>query len=130
MAGSDYKTRTQQFYDEVLNQGHVERLGEFVDPAFLGPAGRMEAISSSITQLRKQFPGVRLEVDNIIVDGNNVVACWRMTGGEFSRMFSFIQRPGNAPSVSEISGVHVIQIENGKVRDIKSYADLSPYMRT
>ena len=57
MAGSDYKTRTQQFYDGVLNQGHVERLGEYVDPAFLEPAGQMESISSSITQLRKKFPG-------------------------------------------------------------------------
>jgi predicted ester cyclase len=129
-ASEDYRNRTRQFYDEVINGGNLDALQDFIDAELLTPAGRADGIKSSIGAIHRRFPNARIEVEKILVDGEHIVACWRMTGGDFGPMLSFGQATTNEPRVSEISGVHLLTIRDGKVREIRSYADLSPYVRT
>jgi predicted ester cyclase len=128
----DYKRRAREFYEEVLNNRRLDRLEEFLDPSFLERTPQVaegfEGIRSSIAALHDQFPNARIDLEDIIAEGDQVVTSWRMTGGEFGSMFNLGRGEDGQGEVTQISGVIIMRIQEGKVREMRSYADLSPFV--
>jgi steroid delta-isomerase-like uncharacterized protein len=123
-----YRQRAREFYEEVLNNKRLERLEDFLAPDFLDPSGPqvtggIEGYRSYISSFHRMFPNARVELEEVIVEGDRVVTCWRMTGGDSGSMFSFRPAEGGG---AEVSGVNIMRIRNGKVQEMRSYADLTP----
>jgi len=59
--------------DEVVASDHVHRVG---DDELRGP----DEIKAAVVGLRKEFPDLRFEIDDLISDGDEVVLRWTATG--------------------------------------------------
>jgi steroid delta-isomerase-like uncharacterized protein len=78
--------------EKIWNGGDYDSLEEFVSPDFvvhLSPEQRVhgiEGVKNFYTGLRKSFPDIHFEIEEIIAEGDRVVTQWRATGthrGEF-----------------------------------------------
>ena len=93
---SDLKEVTQRVYDEIANQGNLDLIDEIFDDDFVEheelPAGMprdKEGVRMFFTMSRNAFPDFRMTVEDIIQEGNKVVARVRASGthkGEFMGM--------------------------------------------
>jgi predicted ester cyclase len=93
MAAEQSKALANRFVEEVINQGNIDRAGEFfaadyVDhvPAPPGFPTGIEGLKHCFTLFRQAFPDLHYTVDDTIVEGDKVVQ--RVTGrgtmkGEF-----------------------------------------------
>ena len=86
------KARTRQFYDEVVNAGAIDRVDEFCTEDFVdheefpGIPSDREGVKQFFSMMRSAFPDFRVEVEDVIVEGDKAAARIRMTGtheGEF-----------------------------------------------
>jgi len=57
-----------------------------------------------------------------------VVACWRMAGVDMGPLMRSAGVGAGQITVSEISGVHLLRFADGKLQDLRSYADLTPML--
>jgi predicted ester cyclase len=76
---SDPKELIRRMFDEVINQGRMDRLDEFFVDDFVdhGPMGDLHGIDAFrqvVEQWRAAVPDVHCTVDNLVVEGD--VAGW------------------------------------------------------
>ena len=89
---TDYSSHVRRMFDEVINNKNLDAIDELVAPSFMnhsmpmpepGPAGFRQVISAFTTA----FPDMRVDIDDVIVDGDRVATRGTMTGthdGEFN----------------------------------------------
>ena len=86
------KARTRQFYDEVVNAGAIDRVDEFCTEDFVdheefpGIPPDREGVKQFFSMMRSAFPDFRVEVEDVIVEGDKAAVRLRFTGtheGEF-----------------------------------------------
>ena len=110
------KALMRRFYDEAINGGDVALIDElfaadFVEhEEFPGLAGGREGVKQFFTMMRTAFPDFRMDVDDLIAEGDKVVARSTMSGthkGEFM---------GMAPSGKQfrVSAIDVVRFTGGK----------------
>ena len=83
-AGHDAIELTRRLYDEVWNTGNYEVAGELFHPDFAyaaapnlrGPEAKLQAIRRH----RTSSPDLHIQVDDIVVQGDQVAARWTITG--------------------------------------------------
>jgi steroid delta-isomerase-like uncharacterized protein len=89
------KELVRRVYDEVINGGNVALIDElfaadFVDhEEFPGLEGGREGVKQFFTMMRTAFPDLRMAIDDLIAEGDKVVARATMSGthkGEFMGM--------------------------------------------
>src|SRR5215469_991741 len=93
MTAEQNKALASRFVEEVINQGHIDRAGEFftanyVDhfPAPPGFPTGVEGLKQYFTLFRQAFPDIHYTIDDTVAEGDKVVQ--RLTGsgtmkGEF-----------------------------------------------
>lgn len=113
------KAVTKKFYDEVFNTGKVELLDKYVTadavehelfPGQKEPVMVIEQIKLFMTHLRTAFPDLKVEVKDLIAEGDKVTARIVLTGthkGEFNGI------PATGQKVS-FDAIDIIKFSNGK----------------
>ena len=72
----------RRIYDECVNAGHTDRLGEMVSDDFVGPQGERgpTGFAQTIAMLRAGFPDIRFTVEAVVADGDDVAVRWTWHG--------------------------------------------------
>ena len=106
----------QQSFGEAVNSGNLSALRDIVapnavdhDPApnqGMGPEGFI----SYFTELRTAFPDLKITVDHMVADDDNVAFAYTVTGTHDGPLMGF------APTGRKISarGMQITRFENGK----------------
>jgi steroid delta-isomerase-like uncharacterized protein len=77
------KILVMRIVEKLMNEGSMREAPGFIDPAVMGRPmggrGPHEALAV-IEGLRRAFPDLAFEVDDLIAEGDRVAATWVMTG--------------------------------------------------
>ena len=112
------KAEYTRFFDEVLNGRNLAVLDELNDPNFVDHArtdprpelSDLEAARESVAQLHRAFPDIKWSVEDMIAEGDRVVARWTAHGtheGEFMGI------PPTGKPVA-FSGIEIVRLAGGK----------------
>ena len=116
MSAEENKAIARRGY-EAINRNNLDALDEVVasditdrDPA-PGQAPGLEGVKQWFSSMHTAFPDFRMDVEDMIAEGDKVVARVRMSGthqGEFMG----IDPTGNRV---EISGIDILRVADGKI---------------
>jgi steroid delta-isomerase-like uncharacterized protein len=119
MSADDNRSLTQHFYEEVWNKGNLDAVddimtGDFVDhaapPGFpSGPEGAKQVF----TMYRTAFPDFRLSLEDLIAEGDKVVARW-VTHGTHQGELMGIPPTGKPVTVT---GIDLFRFAGGKIAE-------------
>ena len=108
--------KTQQAFGEAVNSGNLNAIRDLVapnavdnDPApdqGVGPEGFIKFF----TMLRTAFPDLKIAVDHMVADDDNVAFAYTVTG---THSGDFLGVPATGKSISA-RGMQITRFENGK----------------
>lgn len=123
----DIKAQSRKLFDEVWSQGRVSLLEDLIDPAYQGReplVGGMnrDGLKKAITAYRNAFPDLKFTVNQVNVDGDNVVVQWTAKGTQRAALLNL---PATGKSAT-ISGITCAEYKAGKLlRDHTEWDTLS-----
>ena len=122
MLTDDNKARVQRFFDEVINQKNLTALDQFVAPNAVNhtvPAGLPQVPNQFISMHLNAFPDAQVTVEDLLADGDIVVArvTYHATQQAAFRSFSTTGKP------ITVMGINIFRIENGKIVEHWGLAD-------
>jgi predicted ester cyclase len=101
---------------EKLNSNDLKGLQANVDPAVFA------ALSEKAARARTAFPDLKITVNNLIAEGDQVVASWTVSGthkGKVMQAHVGEVEPTNKPM--KINGVSIHRVSNGKIVSSTAY---------
>jgi steroid delta-isomerase-like uncharacterized protein len=109
------KTVMRQFFEEVYNRGNQSYMDEMSRPDFVShdrgnPTHDREGVKQIVTAIRSAFPDVHFTADDVLAEGDKVVARFTMVGthkGEFMGIPAT-----NRPIV--VTGIDIVRFVDGK----------------
>ncbi len=112
---ADGKTLVRRMYEEAWNEGRLDVIDEICAPDYvgIGPYGNEvgpEAVKRGVTARRVGFPDIHVKIDDLISEGDKVVAHLTFRGthdGEFQGV-----QPTGRPV--EWSGIWIYRVADGK----------------
>ena len=116
MTIEENKAKFRLVYDEILNKGKIELFDELCASNFVkhtlqpGADYGIEGSKQSVLMLRAAFPDITYTVEDLIAEGDKVVARWNAQGthtGEFMGI-----PPTNKPV--RFSGIEIIRVVDGQ----------------
>ena len=127
---NDNKALMRRVYDEVINGGNVALIDELVAADFIeheefpGLAGGREGMKQFFTMMRTAFPDLRMAVDDLIAEGDKVVARTTMSGTHKGKFM------GMDPSGKQfrVSAIDVIRFADGKAVEHWGLTDAAAMM--
>jgi steroid delta-isomerase-like uncharacterized protein len=120
-------------YFEERNRGNLAVIDELVSPTFIGhrPAGSTlpdlhgpADLREFLTTNRTAFPDAQTTVENLIAEGDQVVARWTLRGTQKGTLKTTVL--GDIPPTNKpvaMSGITIYRIEDGKIVEGWSIAD-------
>lgn len=122
MSLETHKALARRFREELYNTGNVAIASEICDRDYIqhsldpltpdfgnGP----EAMRQTVLMYRNAFPDARCTIEDLVVQGDRVVARWTARGTNTGSL-------GNlAPTGKrvEVTGMDLLRISNGKIRE-------------
>ena len=122
MSTADNKALVQRFFEEVINQRNVAALNQFVSPNAVNhtmPSGLPKGPNEFLTLHLNAFPDVKATVEDLLADGDKVVALVSYRGTQRGA-FRAISPTGKPISVM---GINIFRIVNGKMVEHWGLAD-------
>ncbi len=113
---SENKAKFQLLYDEILNKGNLDAFEELCAPNFVKHAippssdYGIEGSKQSVLMLRKAFPDIKYTVEDMIEDGDKLVARWSAQG---THKGEFMGIPPTGKQVA-FTGIEIIRVKDGK----------------
>lgn len=111
------KTVVRRYIDEVLSAGRLDALGELLSPDFKdstpGAAKDVrgpEVVRTSQAKARAIFPEVQYTVDDLIAEGDRVVARYSVR----ARSKGSEEQPGR---LIEVTGITIFRVADGRIRE-------------
>ena len=127
MSAEENKAIAHRLYEEVINTGDLDRAEELLTPDFVEheevpvPADLpgIDAFKQLFSMIRGAFPDFRMDVQDMIAEGDKVVA--RIIGhGTHQGEFMGISPTSNR---IEMSAIDIFRIEGGKIAEHWGNAD-------
>ena len=128
MAEEENKALIQRWFEEVWNQGDANVIDELLaeDGVIHGlvdasgnPVYGLEGFHTFHTQFRGAFPDINVSVDDVIAEGDKVVARCSVRGKHTGEHLGF--EATNAPV--QFEGVAIVRIKNGKIVEAWNHFD-------
>jgi steroid delta-isomerase-like uncharacterized protein len=113
----DYKSLIRRYYSELWNAWSPAALEELISPdiVFRGSIGTavtgIEQFKQYVNRIRAAFPDFHNHIDELIGEGDKVVARLTYTGTHRGELFGF---PGTGKKIS-YQGVGIFQFQEGKI---------------
>ena len=114
MAG-EHENLVRRMYEEAWNEGRLDVIDEVCAPDYVGvgPYGNElgpESVQRGVTSRRDAFPGIHVTIEDVITEGDKVVARLTFRGtqkGEFQ---------GIQPTNKEVAwtGIWIYRVADGK----------------
>src|SRR5680860_758706 len=114
------KALVNRFYHDVINEGNFGLADEIMAPDFVdhnappGPAPGVEGFKQFISMLGNAFTDIRVEVEDIIAEENNVAARVRVSGTHTGTLLGKIPATGKHATWT---GIDIIGIADGKIQE-------------
>ena len=128
MSIEENKAIARRFFEEVWNSGNLAVADELLAPNIIfhlpgkseGVIGDRESYKQVVRRNRTAFPDLQEEIEDIIAEGDRVVARWLWQGthqGEWH---------GNAPTGKKFTygGITILRIADGKIVEDWFYSEL------
>lgn len=133
MTVDENKAIIRRYYEELWNEGRKELVDELLSPEItfrgsLGPRARgVEAFKDYMDMVRGSFPDFRNTIEDLIGEGDKVVA--RLTHHGTHRGGDVLF--GSAAIGQEISypGISIFRLEDGRIVDVWVVGDVLSLMR-
>src|SRR5437660_5567397 len=119
MSAEDNKATIRRFYDEIWNKGNMAMADEVNAPDVIDhnppigfPPG-IEGIKQFGTAVRQSFSDFNLTTDDIIAEGDKVVARWTARGTHTKEFL------GMAPTGKQITltGMDIVRMSGNKIAE-------------
>ena len=129
MTMPDHKARVSRWFDELFNQGNLAAIDELFAPdGVIYESGIRRApkmLRAVYTMSREGIPDLRLDVDELIAEGDAVMARWTLRGTHTGTYMGF------APSGKAVSfvGVSIFHFEGDRVVECWDVEDTFALLR-
>ena len=114
MTTDDNKALVQRFFEEVINQRNLAALDQFVHPGGVNhtmPPGMPQESNQFLGQYLNAFPDVKATVEDLMADGDKVVARVSYRG---THQGAFRGIPPTGKQIA-VTGINIFRIANGKL---------------
>ena len=118
MSTEQNKALVRQMVDEIFNQGNLSQADEFLASDFAereelppGIPRDREGVKQLTTMLRSAFPDFKATIDDIVAEGDKVVARVTMTG---THTGDFWGVPPTGRQVN-LTAIYIVRIAGGKI---------------
>jgi steroid delta-isomerase-like uncharacterized protein len=114
MTTDDNKALVQRFFEEVINQRNLAALDQFVPPGGVNhivPSGMPQEANQFLGQYLGAFPDVQATVEDLMADGDKVVARVSYRG---THQGAFRGIPPTGKQIA-VMGINIFRIANGKL---------------
>lgn len=107
----------------MFNKGNLKAVDELSAPNFVDHTPRpgakpgLQGMKDAITGFRTAFPDGKITVDELLADGNTVVARTTFTGTHKGPMAGI---PATGKKI-KVTGVDVVKVSNGKATEVWHY---------
>lgn len=114
------KALIQRWFEEVWNQGNSKTIDELLDPdgvihGLVDASGQevrgLESFHEFHQQFRNAFSGLNVSVDDVVAEGDRVVARCSVRGKHTGESLGF--EPTDAPV--QFEGIAIVRIRDGKI---------------
>ena len=110
------KTLVRRYYDEVLNQRHLQVFDELASPNFVsyltsGDYINLQVYKQAIAGSLAAMPDLQVSIQDQIAEGDKVVTRW-MAKGTPQVEFAGIKPMGKAVT---ITAIHIHRVKDGKL---------------
>lgn len=131
LSRKENKTLIRRYYDDLWNKWDLGVANEIIAPdiSFRGSlavtANGLEGFREYVGVVRAAFPDFHNSIDELIAEGNTVVARLTYTGTHRGKLF------GIAPTGNRVTymGIAVFKIADGKIRDAWVLGDTQSLFR-
>jgi len=119
------KKLVRRFYDEVMRDGNLAVIDELIADNYIeheefpGLTPNKEGLKGWVKMTRGAFPDLKMEVEDIIAEGNKVAVIARMKG---THQGEFLGKKGTGRKL-DLPFVDVILIKDGKAVEHWGYSD-------
>jgi steroid delta-isomerase-like uncharacterized protein len=124
------KSIVKRFYEEVLNRGDLDTMISLVKDDFIenspvaGQAPGLEGLVQRINALRSAFPDLRFTLEEILADGEKVVARWNFSGTHTGKFMDF--EPTEARL--NVAGIDFFRMSEGRIKERWQFVDSVPLL--
>jgi steroid delta-isomerase-like uncharacterized protein len=110
----------ETYFSEVWSEGNVDLLDELVTPDYINhtpgapnPIPGPEGLKPIVLEMRKGFPDLHYEIEDLIITSNRVVARTIVSGTHIGHLW------GMQPTQKKfrVSQINIEYIENGKIAE-------------
>ena len=126
----DLKARMRRFYQEVVNEGRIEVIDELASPEFVdheaapGLEPGREGVKQLFTMFRAAVPDLTVTVEDLISEGDRVVARVSFSGTQAGELFGI---PATGKQF-RIEAIDILRFENGLVAEHWGVTDMAGLM--
>ncbi|HEX6272872.1 MAG TPA: ester cyclase [Polyangiaceae bacterium] len=107
------KTLVRSLYEDCINTGRLERLGEYVADEYVGVRGERgpSGFAGVIAALRRGIPDIRFTLEDLVAEGDRVAVRWTWRGTHQGPFAGF----SPTGKTLENRAIAIYRIEDGKV---------------
>jgi steroid delta-isomerase-like uncharacterized protein len=131
MSKEENERITRLYTEEIWGKGNLEAINEvfatnYIDRIpFPGYSPDRDGLKKSISEFRSAVPDLQVKVEDLITEGDKVVARWTSSGTQKGELMGI---PPTNKKVSMV-GITICRIENGKIVEEWSQADFAGLMQ-
>ena len=110
------KALVRRYYEEVLNQGHLQVFDELANPGFVSylPDGKgigSDIYKQAIVGTLAAMDDLNVAIEDQIAEDDKVVTSWKATG---TPQVEFAGIKPNGRSIT-VTAIHIHRVQNGKL---------------
>jgi predicted ester cyclase/heme-degrading monooxygenase HmoA len=111
----------RNLYEESMNKGKIELLGNFVSGEYVGARGGkgVAAFREPVTSVLNAMPDAQWQIQELVSEGDKVVVRWKLKGTH-TGAFQHISPTGNTVSND---GMAIFQMKDGKIIGSQVHTD-------
>lgn len=122
------KAIVRRFEEETRNHDNLDVVDELIAPGYVDHASSqelasLESLKHGLAKTRAQIPDLRLEIDDLIAEGDRVAMRWTLRGTAKGDLETSLGRFPAAGKQLRMTGTTIYRLANGKIVEGWTSAD-------